>query len=107
MNWMHHDAHHPLSPVINLGHESSPKRERKGRRRRRLITAGVVSVHLFARRKACENGVDEKERLLTRVHWDSIRLLFGMRQPEAAKTPIPLLIALKQVCHCSCAACVS
>ena len=56
-------------------------------------------MHLFARRKAGENGVPEKERLFTRVHRDSMRLLFGMRQPEAAKTLITLLIALKQVCQ--------
>jgi len=59
----------------------------------------VAGVHLFPRRKAGENDIPEKGRLPIMVDLDSIRLLFGIRQPDAAKRLAISLTALKQVCR--------
>jgi len=60
----------------------------------------VAGVRLFPRRKAGETRTPpEKGRLPIRMDLDSIRMLFGMRQPEAAKRLAISLTALKQVCR--------
>ena len=63
----------------------------------RCALPAVVGV--FPRRKTNENGVYKRGRLRISVDLDSIRMLFGMRQPEAAKTLTISLTALKQVCR--------
>jgi len=59
----------------------------------------LLAVGVFTRRKAGANSVLKRGRLPISVDLDSIRMLFGMRQPEAAKTLTISLTALKQVCR--------
>jgi len=64
-------------------------------------TCSPAIVGVFPRRKAGENSVSGRRRLPIRVDLDCdcIRMLFGMRQSEAAKTLTISLTALKQVCR--------
>jgi len=66
----------------------------------RCSLPAVAGVKVFSRRKAGEKErFPNRGRLPIRMDLDSIRLLFGMRQPEAAKRLAISLTALKQVCR--------